>query len=170
MTKIILFYLNFFHDNVIFLYELYLLIITSYWSTGIYDRCTSSTPLITEESAEKIMAKHTHINNFHSAVRYTGKNLYRKYIDSVVNIGVNPPLLCYVWDLSFYEWSFSRYPFHHLPWGGEGKARDCLKRLLKIHVAGFIQVKINIKNTNWGSIWLKINMGSFRVQIIIVKL
>ena len=52
-----------------------------------------------------------------------GKTLHGKYPDYFGNIGVNLPLcvLHEIWVSM--QLSFSIYPFHHLPRGGEGKSK-----------------------------------------------
>ena len=79
------------------------------------------------------------INNLHTKYRYMGKTIYGKYLDNVVNIGVNLPscVLREVWVSMSYI--FSRYNFHYLPCGGKGKGKDDRK--------GFLEVMLRVESS-----------------------
>ena len=70
------------------------------------------------------MAEYAWINNLHSGGRYTSKNLYGKYIDTVNNIGVNLTycIVCEVWVSTGYP--FKASIFTTLPLGGEGNGKE----------------------------------------------
>ena len=78
------------------------------------------------------MVEHKQINNIHSEGKYMGKNLHGKYLDTVGNIGVKLPLLCWVRVLGLYEYILFIIYFHQIMWGGKEKGKEHLILFLKI--------------------------------------